>query len=407
MAHRQPKAFWSYTRFDDEHARGTLTTLRKRLEDELRAQRGTPYAIYQDVIDLTWGADWQQRLLTGIDEATFFIPIITPNYCESTACRAELETFRQREQQLLYEELILPLYWIEIDRPTDELASTLMSRNYADFRKQRTLPADDPKMDEKIALLATQLLSRLNEVNEHQRQIAKSNATITTPKHHEQVPRKVNVTGTTTSIPAGVTPWLVVEAGGKYHPQTPITNSPWNAAATVGTQGFGSSNHHDFPLHIMLTSKSANTAFNNYQTEQRKTKAWNGLPRSAGTKILATTTVRRDDHSSALKDLIGTYDEYRAKPLVGPSGIIAIKGTPYGNLTLTAINKAGNTEWSGSITINPTNGEATAKYKYTQGSGKGTLELQQQRDEVSVTGKDDAAPGKPFYMTWKKRPTTP
>src|ERR1035441_3846713 len=48
LAHRQPKAFWSYTRFDDEHARGTLTALRKRLEDELRAQRGTPFAIYQD-----------------------------------------------------------------------------------------------------------------------------------------------------------------------------------------------------------------------------------------------------------------------------------------------------------------------------------------------------------------------
>jgi hypothetical protein len=35
---------------------------------------------------------------------------------------------------------------------------------------------------------------------------------------------------------------------------------------------------------------------------------------------------------------------------------------------------------------------------------QGTLELKQNGDEISVTGRDSTAPTKPFYMIWKKRP---
>jgi cobaltochelatase CobT len=71
MAGRHPKAFLSYNRFDDEHARGKLSALRTRLEGEIKVQLGAPFQIFQDTIDLTWGADWQQRLLSSIDEAMF------------------------------------------------------------------------------------------------------------------------------------------------------------------------------------------------------------------------------------------------------------------------------------------------------------------------------------------------
>src|SRR5580658_7509556 len=100
MADRHPQAFWSYTRFDDEHERRKLTALRTRLEGEVRSQLGTAFDIYQDTIDLAWGADWKQRLLTNIDETVFFIPVITPSYFTSNICRTELEAFRQREQKL-------------------------------------------------------------------------------------------------------------------------------------------------------------------------------------------------------------------------------------------------------------------------------------------------------------------
>lgn len=410
LADRDPKAFWSYNRFDDQHARGKLTELRTRLENELHARLGTPFTIFQDTIDLTWGAQWQQRLLNSIDEAIFFIPLISPKYFGSPVCMTELDTFLQREQEILYEELILPVYWIDListNRPNDDLVSTIMSRNFVDFRELRLTPIDDSAIDEKIAEIASKLIQRLNEFNDHQRHTTNMKATITTPERHARVARNITVTGTTDSIPRGITPWLVVEAGGRYHPQTaiPITSRDWTTTTTIGTAEFGA-RKRDCPIYIIATTKTANEKFTNYRAEQQKLQAWGGLRLlPAGTKILATTTVRRDDHASALAKLIGTYDEYRAKPPQPTKGTITIKGTPYGDLTITATSNAGDTVWTGTITVDPTTGQATADYQGTKATGQGTLELEQTEDEVAVTGKDNTAPTKPFHMIWKKRPT--
>jgi hypothetical protein len=58
-------------------------------------------------------------------------------------------------------------------------------------------------------------------------------------------------------------------------------------------------------------------------------------------KILATTTVRRDDQTSALASLVGAYDEYRAKPQQPTGGSIALKGTPHATLAISAAVRRG------------------------------------------------------------------
>ena len=410
MADRYPKAFWSYTHFDDDHAQGNLATLRTRLESELRAQLGAPFTIFQDTIDVTWGAQWEQRLLNSIDEVIFFIPLISPSYFGSSVCISELNTFLQREKQLLYEELILPVYWIELNpanRTNDDLVRTIMGRNFVDFRKLRLTPIDDPAIDKIIPEIASKLILRLNEFNDHQRYTTNMKATIATPERPARVARNVTVTGTTDSIPRGITPWLVVEAGGKYHPQAaiPITSRDWTITATIGTEELGT-RERECPIHIIATTKTANDRFTNYQAEQQKLQAWDGLPvLPAGTKILVTSTVLRDDHTSALAKLIGTYDEYRAKPPQPTKGTITIKGTQYGDLTITATSNAGDIVWTGSITVDSTTLKAAGAYQYTKANDQGELELKQTGDEISVTGRDNTAPTKPFYMIWKKRPT--
>jgi hypothetical protein len=406
MAGRHPRAFFSYTRFDNEHARDKLSHLRKRLEDELRGQLGSPFEIFQDVVDLAVGVDFQQRIASSINEAIFFIPVVTPSYFESKACIEELQAFRAREYSLLYEELIVPVYWININLPDNDLASELLTRNYADFRKIRQKPADSTDMDEKIELLATGVIQRLHEFNDHHVQVAGLTATIGAPTAHERVERHVVVSGTTTSLPRSVTPWLVVEAGGGYHPQVPITATTWTGRVTVGTKGFGADNNRDFPIHVIAASKTANQAFRQYidaQSKLPKEKAWRGLSLPAGTRILRTTIVRRDDHAALLARLLGTYDEFRARPPQATGGTIAITGTPHGTLALAATNHSGAIEWRGTITVHPKTGAITGEYKHANGDGQGTMELTQEHDEISITGQDKATNAKPFYMLWRRQ----
>jgi hypothetical protein len=53
--HSRYVAFWSYTRFDDEHDGQWLTDLRIALEKEVQALSGFKVAIFQDVDGILWG----------------------------------------------------------------------------------------------------------------------------------------------------------------------------------------------------------------------------------------------------------------------------------------------------------------------------------------------------------------
>jgi len=399
---KSPKAFWSYTHHDDKHARGKLSALRERLEAELESQLGTAFTIFQDAIGLTWGVQWRQRLNSSIDEAIFFIPVITPKYFESEPCRDELTAFLQREQQLLYGELVLPIYWITTSRTKDDLAATIMTRQYADLRKLR-LHADDSATDTAVATIATQLIERLHEYAAHQDLLKRASASITGPKKGGIVTRTLTVSGTNTNIPPGLAAWLVVQTGKNYHPQQALpTNGIWTARATVGTNGFGASNNHDFPIHVILTSASANEQLKDYLAQQQKTQAWHGITLPPGTRTLATTTVTRNDYTATLASIIGAYDEYRDRPLQPTGGTITITNTPSGSLNVTATTKAGSVVWRGTITVDAKTGKITGNYQYTATTDQGTQDLTIGKDELSITGQDNSGT-KQYYMRWKKR----
>jgi hypothetical protein len=88
---RTPLAFLSYVNhLDDQHDQGRLTQFRERLSGEVRMHTGEPFDIFQDRESIKWGEQWQKRLDTSLDATTFLLPIITPSFFKSTACRAEL-----------------------------------------------------------------------------------------------------------------------------------------------------------------------------------------------------------------------------------------------------------------------------------------------------------------------------
>ncbi len=141
---RPPDAFLSYTRLDDRRERGKIGQLRKELEDEVRAVTGKLFEIFQDVDDIDIGERWSDKLDQILDEARFFIPIITPSYFESEACRDELAKFLKAEKAKGRADLVLPIYYIACDvledaelRTADPLATEIHRRQHHDWRALR------------------------------------------------------------------------------------------------------------------------------------------------------------------------------------------------------------------------------------------------------------------------------
>lgn len=93
MGTRKHVAFMSYVHLDDQHEGGQLTGLCERLSAEVRIQTGEEFQIFQDRKDIQWGQNWKNIIGSSIREVTFLIPIITPSYFKSAACRDELQTF--------------------------------------------------------------------------------------------------------------------------------------------------------------------------------------------------------------------------------------------------------------------------------------------------------------------------
>ncbi|CAK8716344.1 hypothetical protein GMJAKD_05510 [Candidatus Electrothrix aarhusensis] len=165
---RTALAFMSYVNLDDQHERGRLTRFRECLSGEVRMQTGEPFDIFQDRKDIAWGQQWQERIDESLDAVTFLIPIITPGFFRSDACRDELERFLKREEELKRGDLILPVYYIKCPvlqnkakREHDTLAQVIAARQYADWRDLRFEDFTSPLVRKALANMAEQIVEAL------------------------------------------------------------------------------------------------------------------------------------------------------------------------------------------------------------------------------------------------------
>ncbi|MDB5555644.1 MAG: cobalt chelatase [Rhizobium sp.] len=124
-------------------------------------QTGRPFPIFQDKKNILWGQQWKERLDNELFNVTFLIPIITPGYFRSAACRDEFEKFSVREKQLGQNTLILPIYYLEADEirdasseNADPIAITLSQRNWADWRGLRFKDLQMIDVQQSIASMA-------------------------------------------------------------------------------------------------------------------------------------------------------------------------------------------------------------------------------------------------------------
>ncbi len=164
-----PTGFMSYVRSDDAHEKGKLTQFREQLVGEVRLQSGDDsFDIFQDHIDIAWGQQWQMRLDNSLDSVKLLIPIITPKFFRSEACRTEVRRFVQREQQLARNDLILPVYYVEsalleqkAKRDADEIAQVINSHQRIDWRELRHEPLSGREAGKMLATMARQIVAAM------------------------------------------------------------------------------------------------------------------------------------------------------------------------------------------------------------------------------------------------------
>jgi hypothetical protein len=159
MSEQETIAFMSYAHADDKHEH--VTRFCERLSAEVGILIGREFPIFQDSIHIHWGEDWRLRIKQSLGEAVFLIPILTPSFFNSPACRDEVEMFLQREKALKRNDLILPVYFVDCDvlhdrvsLKTDALAREINKHQRADWRKFRLKSYDDAEVSSALEGLA-------------------------------------------------------------------------------------------------------------------------------------------------------------------------------------------------------------------------------------------------------------
>ena len=163
--------FFSYSREDDTDSMGALSTLRDRIQRELRGQLGRSardFRLWQDREAIAPGSLWETEIQAAISQSVFFIPIITPTSVRSTYCRFEFEAFLSREQELGRSDLIFPLLYIRVpalEKSTlskaDPVLSMIVPRQYVDWREFRHRDVYSTPVGEAIERLCSKIVEAL------------------------------------------------------------------------------------------------------------------------------------------------------------------------------------------------------------------------------------------------------
>lgn len=165
---RTALAFMSYVNEDDNYANGKITQFREYLSRAVKAHSGKPFEIFQDKKDIKWGQPWQERINDALDATLFLIPIITPSFFNSSACREELERFLKREKELGRGDLILLVYYFDCPvlndkekRKQDSLAESIAARQREDWRELRHHSFKTRKLSKALEKMAQLIMAAL------------------------------------------------------------------------------------------------------------------------------------------------------------------------------------------------------------------------------------------------------
>jgi hypothetical protein len=130
--------FCSYRRTDDADLfNGVVRSLVRDLKTLYKADTGYQLEIFLDRDELQWGDDFESAISRAVQDAVFFMPIITANYFESERCRREFYGFYGKAQSLGVVELVLPVllagsHLVSVNA-SDPIARIVAATQYVDW----------------------------------------------------------------------------------------------------------------------------------------------------------------------------------------------------------------------------------------------------------------------------------
>lgn len=166
----QVSVFLSYVHKDDESWGGAIVRTARDLVTMLESETGETVRLFTDH-DIAWGQEWKRRLSDELDAATFLIPVVSPLYLRSEACRAELLEFSSKVDAQDRRSAILPLVWkmpaaLTGDVVGDEVVSLLRDAQFVDWTNNRALDRESGVYRGALVMLAERLQKRLTEESE-------------------------------------------------------------------------------------------------------------------------------------------------------------------------------------------------------------------------------------------------
>jgi hypothetical protein len=159
--------FWSYVREDDIGDNGRILALAEDMQAQYRIQTAESLELFVDRRSTQWGDEWQKRINDAIAGTTFFLPVVTPSYFKSNACRQELLKFVREAERLGLAELLMPIYWVgvpDLDNSgvdsADEAIAVIAKYEWRDFRDVSFEDRSSSTYRKAVAELAQALASR-------------------------------------------------------------------------------------------------------------------------------------------------------------------------------------------------------------------------------------------------------
>lgn len=157
------KAFWSYTRRDNEKDKGRIRQLAEDIADEYEILSGDELKLFLDLEEIKWGDDWKASIDSALEGIAFFIPVVTPAYFNSDQCRRELQRFADKASALGLRDLILPLIYVDVpelksEQPDDPLIALIKTYNWVPWTEKRLLARDSSEYRQGVNKLAVRLI---------------------------------------------------------------------------------------------------------------------------------------------------------------------------------------------------------------------------------------------------------
>lgn len=90
------KAFLSYVQKDDASDNGRIHQFAKDVKSEYILLSGDEIELFFDKDNIQYGEDWKSKIDSNILDTRYYMPIITPSYFKSSACRDEFNYFHSK-----------------------------------------------------------------------------------------------------------------------------------------------------------------------------------------------------------------------------------------------------------------------------------------------------------------------